>query len=129
LNYDGGSLIGQGSAEATSDAVVEISGNLSAADEIIAMSNVSLETIDLEIDPATLPDGLNALNVTVDTDLSQLVWSGLFDACDLDSDGAVGGSDLSILLGNWGDCCLGDLDGNGTVDGADLTVLLACWTG
>ena len=129
LNYDGGSLIGQGSADATSEAVVQIAGNLSEADEIIAMTNLSIATIDLVVDPETLPDGLDSLSVTVDTDLSSLIYTGVYNACDLDGDGSVAGSDLSILLGNWGDCCAGDLDGSGTVDGADLTVLLSCWTG
>ncbi len=47
--------------------------------------------------------------------------------CDLDSDGTVDGSDLGILLANWGQAGIGDLDDSGTVDGADLGILLACW--
>ena len=49
-------------------------------------------------------------------------------AADLDSDGSVTGSDMAILLGDWG--LIGssaDLDGDGFVDGADLTILLASW--
>jgi hypothetical protein len=50
---------------------------------------------------------------------------------DLDGDGAVTGSDLGILLGNWGatsgGASAGDLNGDGTVDGADLGLLLADW--
>ena len=50
---------------------------------------------------------------------------------DLDGDGVISGSDLSVLLGYWGPCdpdlCLADLDGNGLIDGADLTVLLGYW--
>lgn len=48
---------------------------------------------------------------------------------DLDGDGAVGGADLAMLLGDWGACpgCPGDLDGDGSVGGADLAVLLGAW--
>jgi subtilisin family serine protease len=52
---------------------------------------------------------------------------------DLDGDGAIGPSDLSILLGAWGTCpvgpslCLADLDGDGAVSSADLAVLLGVW--
>ena len=49
---------------------------------------------------------------------------------DLDDDGYVGGSDLTLLIGSWGPCttpCAADLDGDGTVGGADLTRLLADW--
>ncbi|MEE2680887.1 MAG: family 16 glycosylhydrolase [Planctomycetota bacterium] len=49
---------------------------------------------------------------------------------DLDDDGRVSGSDLSILLADWGTTgSRGDLDGSGIVEGADLTMLLANWTG
>jgi len=47
---------------------------------------------------------------------------------DLDGDGAVGASDLTILLGQWG--AKGgpaDLDGNGSVGAGDLAALLAAW--
>ena len=47
---------------------------------------------------------------------------------DLDGDGAVDGSDLSVLLGYWGTANqTADLDGDGTVSGADLSVLLGNW--
>ena len=49
---------------------------------------------------------------------------------DLDADGSVGGSDLTILIGSWGGCkaeCAADFNGDGVVDGADLTRLLAEW--
>lgn len=47
---------------------------------------------------------------------------------DLDGDGVVDGSDLGLLLSNWGLSGLGDFDGNGSVDGADLGVLLKSWS-
>jgi hypothetical protein len=52
---------------------------------------------------------------------------------DLNGDGSVNGSDLGILLGNWGPTppgsgiALGDLNRDGIVDGADLGRLLAQW--
>jgi hypothetical protein len=48
-------------------------------------------------------------------------------AADLDGDGAVGGADLGLLLGNWGLPGVGDLNGSGAVDGADLGALLGKW--
>jgi hypothetical protein len=52
-------------------------------------------------------------------------------SADLDGDGAVGFSDLTVLLGAWGPCapsCATDLDGDGITGFADLTVLLASWS-
>jgi hypothetical protein len=52
------------------------------------------------------------------------------DIADLDADGRVSGSDLGLLLGEWGQCgsCDADLNGDGTVSGADLGLLLGRWT-
>ena len=52
---------------------------------------------------------------------------------DIDGDGAVGGGDLAVMLGAWGQTSAGsgflasDLNGDGQVDAADLSVLLAQW--
>jgi hypothetical protein len=53
---------------------------------------------------------------------------------DLDFDGVVGPSDLSVLLGSWGSepcdnaiCCPADLNGDGIVDAVDLSILLGDW--
>lgn len=51
---------------------------------------------------------------------------------DLDANGAVGFSDLNVLLQTWGPCpsgaaCPADLVGNGEVGYADLTTLLNAW--
>ncbi|MCA9284616.1 MAG: proprotein convertase P-domain-containing protein [Phycisphaerales bacterium] len=46
---------------------------------------------------------------------------------DLNDDGAVDGSDLGVLLGQWGGPGSADFDNSGTVDGADLGTLLAAW--
>lgn len=48
---------------------------------------------------------------------------------DLDGDGAVGSSDLAILLGAWGATSRSpaDLNGSGNVDSSDLAELLGAW--
>ncbi len=48
---------------------------------------------------------------------------------DLDGDGAIGGSDLALLLGSWGVCggCAADLTGDGLVNAADLAAMLGAW--
>jgi len=50
---------------------------------------------------------------------------------DLNLDGLVDGSDLSIVLASWGPCpspCGADLNGDGFVDGADLSIWLGSST-
>lgn len=56
----------------------------------------------------------------------RMVIHGICSA-DLDGNGAVGFSDLSTLLGQWG--CFGcvDLDGDGFTGFGDLTFLLGAW--
>jgi hypothetical protein len=46
---------------------------------------------------------------------------------DLDGDGSVGGSDLTILLSSWNSSGSGDINQDGTTNGADLTLLLSKW--
>ena len=49
---------------------------------------------------------------------------------DLNGDGIVTGSDLGILLGEWGTSggsSGADLDGDGIVSGSDLGILLGDW--
>lgn len=46
---------------------------------------------------------------------------------DLDCDGAVGATDVAILLGAWGTSGA-DLDGDGSTGSADLAILLGAWT-
>lgn len=48
---------------------------------------------------------------------------------DFNGDGAVNGSDLTVLLVQYGAAGSADLNGDGTVDGLDLSQLLAEWTG
>lgn len=56
----------------------------------------------------------------------------LANPADLDCDGAVGSSDLILLLGDWGACadctdCPADLDGDCVVGTGDLVILLGSW--
>ncbi|MFG0257708.1 MAG: M14 family zinc carboxypeptidase [Phycisphaerales bacterium JB043] len=46
---------------------------------------------------------------------------------DLNDDGVVDGSDLGLLLGNWGAPGSADLNNDGITDGADLGILLGSW--
>lgn len=48
---------------------------------------------------------------------------------DLTGDGAVGSTDLNVLLGSFGLDAGGDLDGDGDTDSADLNVVLAAFGG
>ena len=50
-------------------------------------------------------------------------------ASDLNGDGAVNGSDLTVLLVQFGGSGSADFNGDSTVDGMDLAQLLAEWTG
>jgi len=50
---------------------------------------------------------------------------------DANGDGSVNGGDITVLLGNWGECestpCLGDLTCDGEVGGADLALVIGNW--
>ncbi|MBQ71989.1 MAG: hypothetical protein CMJ67_03695 [Planctomycetaceae bacterium] len=47
---------------------------------------------------------------------------------DLNGDGTVGGADLGLFLGSWGDSpCDADVNGDGVCNGADLGVILGAW--
>jgi hypothetical protein len=48
-------------------------------------------------------------------------------AGDLNCDGMIDASDLSVLLGAWGTSGAADIDGNGVVGASDLSILLANW--
>ena len=71
---------------------------------------------------ATTPLGTGTLDVSVAD------GQPCTPACpaDLDNNGVVGGSDLTILLSAWGTPAA-DLNGDGTTGGSDLTILLGAW--
>jgi hypothetical protein len=126
LTYDG-SLVGSGQLSTTENAKVTVGGNIDADAGSLYVTNLEMDTINVTVPSESLPAGLNALSIDVNPDFTALVYSGLYNTADLDGDGHVCGSDLTILLGNWGGCCTADLDGDGTVGGSDLTLLLAAW--
>jgi hypothetical protein len=49
-------------------------------------------------------------------------------AADINCDGAVNGTDLTLLLSFWGTSGGGDINGDGFVNGSDLAALLGGWT-
>lgn len=62
--------------------------------------------------------------------VGSITVNGAANPADLNGDGSVNASDLSILLNAWGAAGgVGDIDGNGTVNAADLSALLSAWTG
>jgi hypothetical protein len=54
--------------------------------------------------------------------------TGSSNPADLNGDGFVNASDLSILLAQWGTTGSADIDGDGLVGGGDLAMLLAAWS-
>ena len=46
---------------------------------------------------------------------------------DINGDHQVDGSDLTVVLSQWGTAGSGDINDDGNVDGQDLTILLASW--
>lgn len=74
--------------------------------------------------------------VTDPVGLSTTAVANLYPDCkgvlacgaDLDRDGAVGSTDLALLLGAWGQATAAyDLDADGTVGAGDLAILLGAW--
>ncbi len=69
----------------------------------------------------------------VEAGVDLLVYGGVecedVDVCvaDLNGDGIVNGSDIGLMLSEFGGPGSADFDGSGTVDGADLGVLLVAW--
>ena len=99
-----------------------------------ASDQCSLSRIWGGIHPITddLPGRMIGLEVGPDAWNKALTYFGPVTTCpeDLDNDGMVGGSDLGLLLADWGctGACPSDLNGDGVVDGGDIGLLLAAWT-
>ncbi len=79
--------------------------------------------------PVTDLSTAGALVVGVGATASWVVQTDEAQSCagDFDSDGAVGGSDLGMLLVWWETSPLGDLNADGVTNGADLGLLLSAW--
>lgn len=102
-----------------------------------------------EVDISAVADGYESVKVRWSYTINAGAWAysgwnlddieingidGSMNDCpaDVNGDFVVQGADLTILLGQWGDCfdssdCSADLDGDGFVDGADLTLMLGAW--
>jgi alpha-tubulin suppressor-like RCC1 family protein len=79
--------------------------------------------------PSPMPAGLvrSPVHVAAKGSIAVAVMSSARPG-DLNGDGSVNGSDLGILLGDWGSSSTtSDLDGDGTVGGSDLGILLGAW--
>ena len=74
--------------------------------------------------------GTDLGGLTTSRTVSVIVQARQLVDADLNGDGAIGGSDLAIMLANWGQAgfAAGDLDFNQIVDGSDLTLILANWS-
>lgn len=78
------------------------------------------------------PNGMSTTQTDVPANQTVTIAYGDDVVGDLDDDGAVGITDLLILLANWGPCadcndCAADLNGDCNVGIADLLILLANW--
>jgi hypothetical protein len=74
--------------------------------------------------------GLRERNPTATWSGSMIARAGATLPCDadLDQDGAVGASDLALVLGEWGQPkSFADLDFSGDVDASDLAIILGAW--
>ena len=57
----------------------------------------------------------------------QITVNGGCATGDLDCDGAVNGTDLGLLISQWGSSGSADLNGDGVVNGTDLGRLIGAW--
>ena len=125
-----GNLVGSGSSQTFASDVASLSGTLTEdGSSTLIISNLDLDEVEVAVTPDSLPTGVNSIEIRVDANLSSLVYEGSLGVFgDLDGDGLVCGSDLTILLAQWGSTGSADLDGDGFVSGPDLTSLLANWS-
>ena len=106
-----------------------------AAKGIVFIDNFAIDQIVYDIDPASLPSGVNSVRIIADVNLGGVSMTGAYvpetDPEDLNGDGSVNSADLGLLVAAWGPCkgCAADLNGDGQVNSADLGLLVAAWTG
>ena len=123
-----GNLVGSGSSQTFASDAATISGSFSESGGILTINNLNLDAVEVAVAPDSLPSGVNSIDIVVDANISSLVYEGVAGIPqDLDNDGNVCGSDLTILLAQWGTSGSADFDGDGFVGGPDLTALLAAW--
>ncbi|MEY3022830.1 MAG: hypothetical protein RIS86_2028 [Planctomycetota bacterium] len=107
-------------------------GELLSLDDLAAEAGIAVPSgVRMALPLAMSGDGFTIVGVarTASGPQSFLLELPRPSACvaDLDGDGEVAATDLSILLGAWGTSSPADLDGDGQVDAADLAILLAAW--
>lgn len=106
-----------------------------AAKGIVFIDDFAIDQIVYDIDPASLPSGVNSVRIIADVNLGGVSMTGAYvpDSVfgDLNGDGRVNAADLGLLIATWGPCkgCSADLNGDGQVNAADLGLLVAAWTG
>ena len=124
-----GNLVGSGSSQTFASDFATISGQLTEDGALLTIDNLNLAPVEVAVTPDSLPSGVNSIDIRVDADISGLSYEGSAGLIgDLDNDGQVCGSDLTVLLSQWGSGNgSADLDGDGFVGGPDLTTLLAFW--
>ena len=126
--YQGG-FVGSGSSQTLASDNADLSGTFTEGESSLSISNLDLSEVLVAVLPESLPGGVNSIDIRVDADLSGLVHEGAlpFLPEDLDQDGKVCGSDLTLLLSLWGQPGPADFDLSGVIDGADLARLLNSW--
>ena len=123
-----GNLVGSGSSQTFASDSATISGRLTEDGTTLTIDNLDLAPVQVAVLPESLPSGVNSIDIRVDANLNSLVYEGVPSAPeDLDGDGLICGSDLTILLAQWGSAGPADFDGDGFVGGADIATLLAAW--
>jgi hypothetical protein len=68
-------------------------------------------------------DSVNSINTIARINLAPVVAC----AADINGDNQVDGSDLSVVLSQWGTAGSGDINNDGNVDGSDLASMLGAW--
>jgi hypothetical protein len=118
LSQGGGQLraLGRQAVAALLNATSSVAYNLTEAQVIQKVNDAIASEDNAEIE--AVKDELDELNN---------MGCPLSNPMDLNADGFVDGTDLLILLGNWGQSGLGDMNEDGVVDGQDLLQLLSTW--
>jgi hypothetical protein len=115
-----------------------LAGTGTPGTEIDAQAPAGSSVVAIGIERDALRGGALAMTASMLDAKTGESWAGVYVAAlrtnpgcgaDLDGDGSVSGSDLGLLLAQWGcsGACTSDLDGDGSVGGSDLGWLLAHW--